>query len=130
MEFQNSFETNMVPPNIPHEIWGKWIGIYLLSSKPFQENRRALPFDIRYNSDTMDLLTDQGFANAVFHTLCIAPGGSATTAPVCSTFVLMQLGTKIVFISQSSSKVTSKSKDTLLCIYLCMKSTSTQNQRI
>ena len=39
----------------------------------------------------MDLLTETGFANALYHTLNLDLGSGATSAPVCSTFVFMNL---------------------------------------
>jgi hypothetical protein len=39
----------------------------------------------------MDLLTETGFANALYHTLNLDLGAGATSAPVCSTFVFMNL---------------------------------------
>ena len=48
---------------------------------------------IRHHHDaqSMDLLSDQGFANAVYHTLNLKVGAGKMSAPVCSTFVLMSL---------------------------------------
>ena len=54
-----------------------------------QEGRRAVPFDITHDPENMDLLTDQGFANAIFHTCALLPGSGALSAPVCSTFVVV-----------------------------------------
>lgn len=56
-----------------------------------QEGRSAIPFDISYDAQSMDLLSDQGFANAVYHTLNLKVGSGKMSAPVCSTFVLMSL---------------------------------------
>lgn len=56
-----------------------------------QENRRAVPFDVKYNGETMDLLSPLGFSNALYHTLNLDLGAGATSAPVCSTFVFMCL---------------------------------------
>lgn len=39
-----------------------------------------------------DLLTEVGFMNAVFQVCNLRPGSGHLTAPVCSTFVWMQLG--------------------------------------
>lgn len=54
-----------------------------------QEGRRAIPLDIRFDKDCpgMNLLTNEGFATALYHCSTMAPGSSATLAPVCSTFV-------------------------------------------
>lgn len=65
------------------------VGNNTSTRKSIQENRRAVPFDVRYNSETMDLLTPLGFSNALYHTMCLDAGASATSAPVCSTFVML-----------------------------------------
>ena len=63
-----------------------------LSLDALQEGRTAVPMDVRYDPETMDMLTPQGFANALFQTLNIRPGCGKLTAPVCSTFVVAPLG--------------------------------------
>lgn len=54
----------------------------------FQEGRKAVPFDVTYSSD-MDLLSAQGFANALYHACNVLPGSGSMSAPVCSTFVIV-----------------------------------------
>lgn len=48
--------------------------------------------DIRYNADSMDITTPMGSSNALFYALNLKVGASATTAPVCSTFVVVKHG--------------------------------------
>ena len=55
-----------------------------------QEGRSAVPFDITYSADSMDLLTDQGFSNALHWVANLVPGSGKLTAPVCSTFVVVR----------------------------------------
>ena len=38
----------------------------------------------------MDLLTNEGFANAMYFACNLAPGSGHVSAPVCSTWVFMQ----------------------------------------
>ena len=65
-----------------------------------QEGRRAIPFDVRIDPQSMDLLSPQGFANALHAVCCLKPGSAALAAPVCSTFVFMILaqGLQKVFL--------------------------------
>lgn len=65
--------------------------IYFLRNMRHRENRNAVPFDVTYNGQTMDLLSPLGFSNAVYHTLNLKPGSGALSAPVCSTFVMVWL---------------------------------------
>ncbi|CAK9111848.1 unnamed protein product, partial [Durusdinium trenchii] len=58
----------------------------------FEEGRRAIPFDVRIDPQSMDLLSPQGFANALHAVCCLKPGSAALAAPVCSTFVFMSRG--------------------------------------
>ena len=53
-----------------------------------QEGRRAIPLDIRFDKDCpgMNLLTNEGFATALYHCSTMAPGSSATLAPVVLDF--------------------------------------------
>ena len=56
-----------------------------------QAGRSAIALDVTYGGEEFDLLSDVGFLNALFHTANLEVGGSALTAPVCSTFVFMIL---------------------------------------
>ena len=56
-----------------------------------EAGRRAIPYDIVNDADSQNILSARGMANALYHTACLIPGSGATTAPVCSTFVFMQL---------------------------------------
>lgn len=67
-----------------------------------KEGRSAVPFDVRYNDVTMDLLSDLGFSNALFQTLNLECGSGALSAPVCSTFIFMPLGP--LKVSSSSTR--------------------------
>lgn len=60
-----------------------------------------MPFDISISED-MTLLSDQGFANALFHCCNLKPGAGHLSAPVCSTFVLVPPVSKCV--GQGGSK--------------------------
>lgn len=49
-----------------------------------------MPFDVDYSA-AMDLLTPEGFSNALYHMANTNPGSGSLTAPVCSTFVIVLL---------------------------------------
>lgn len=56
-----------------------------------EAGRTAQPFDVRLDPERMDLLSPQGFANAL-HAVCrLKPGAGHLAAPVCSSFVFMSL---------------------------------------
>lgn len=53
--------------------------------------RSAVPFDFAYDNINMNLLTNEGFSNALFHACNLEIGSGHVTAPVCSTWVFMFL---------------------------------------
>lgn len=56
-----------------------------------QAGRRAVPFELKLDPATQDILSDHGFVNAIYNTLRLAPGAGSLHAPVCSTWVFMHL---------------------------------------
>ncbi|CAL1151782.1 unnamed protein product [Cladocopium goreaui] len=55
-----------------------------------QEGRpHAVALDKEYGGPEFDLLSNEGFCNALYYTACLEPGSSKMAAPVCSTFVFM-----------------------------------------
>ncbi|CAK9082755.1 unnamed protein product, partial [Durusdinium trenchii] len=60
----------------------------------WQEQRDAVPMDLRYSSDH-DILSNQGFLNMVYQILNLRPGSGHFTAPVCSTWVFLRLCWKL-----------------------------------
>ena len=57
-----------------------------------QAGRKATPLDVEIDPLGMDLTTDQGFSNALYHIANLEPGAGSMSAPVCSTFVFMKFG--------------------------------------
>lgn len=53
-----------------------------------------MPFDIVLDKVNMDLMTNEGFANALFYACNLAPGCGHMTGPVCSTWIFLLLGVK------------------------------------
>ena len=51
-----------------------------------------MPFDIVLDKVNMDLLTNEGFCNALFYACNLAPGAGHMTGPVCSTWIFLRLG--------------------------------------
>ena len=62
-----------------------------LATDPLQAGRQAIPFEINLCPDSQDILSPQGFANALYQMLRLRPGAGALHAPVCSTWILMIL---------------------------------------
>lgn len=56
-----------------------------------QEGREAAAFDICIDDKRMDLSSVEGFCNAVWAVATLKPGGGHLSAPVCSTFVVVNL---------------------------------------
>ena len=54
-----------------------------------------MPMDVEMGPQ-FDLLSDQGFANALFQVANLEPGSAHMSAPVCSTFVWMISGSNTV----------------------------------
>ena len=48
--------------------------------------------DVLHDPSSTDLLTPVGFVSALYHATCLKPGSGFLAAPVCSSFVYMQLG--------------------------------------
>lgn len=57
--------------------------------------------DINFGNG-MDLTTAHGFLNAVYYTCLLKPGSAMMAAPVCGSFVFLQL------VIQSRSRITSR----------------------
>ena len=53
-----------------------------------------MALDKEYGGPEFDLLSNEGFCNALYYTACLEPGSSKMAAPVCSTFVFMNLASK------------------------------------
>ena len=51
--------------------------------------RRAVSFEINDDNVGQDILSNAGFANAIYHTLRAAVGSGAHHAPVCSSWIWM-----------------------------------------
>lgn len=49
-----------------------------------------MPMDVTFGPG-MDLTTTHGFLNAVYYACLIKPGGAMMAAPVCGSFVFLQL---------------------------------------
>ena len=63
-----------------------------------QEQRpNSIPMDIRFGPN-QDIMSDAGFANALYQTLSLRPAiGGLWAAPVCSTWVFMRLSSSVRF---------------------------------
>ncbi|CAK9087531.1 Uncharacterized protein SCF082_LOCUS41379 [Durusdinium trenchii] len=66
-------------------------GTMAVTRGEWEEGRAAVPFDVDYSA-AMDLLTPEGFSNALYHMANTNPGSGSLTAPVCSTFVIVSRG--------------------------------------
>ena len=51
-----------------------------------------MAMDVLHDPASMDLLSPIGFVSALYHATCLRPGSGFLAAPVCSSFVYMQLG--------------------------------------
>ena len=58
----------------------------------FQEGRVCAALDVEYGGTAMDFMTPEGFSHAMFQVLRLKPGASMTLAPVCSSWVWVNLG--------------------------------------
>lgn len=56
-----------------------------------QENRHAVALDIKYDPIGMNILGTQGFLQHLYQVCRLRPGKACLFAPVCSTFVFMNL---------------------------------------
>lgn len=68
-----------------------------------EEGRSAVPLDLSIDPKNMDLLTNEGFCNAMYFACSLAPGAGHVSAPVCSTWVFMWfvgIGMKVVMDHQ------------------------------
>ncbi|CAK8999286.1 Putative rhamnose biosynthetic enzyme 1 [Durusdinium trenchii] len=96
----------------------------------WQAGRKAVPFEINMDPSTMDILTDAGFANAVYYTLRTRVGGASLHAPVCSTWVFMSRGSTLRSKSQplgrpDSLKVQEGNVMTARVMVLCVLAAAT-----
>ena len=60
-------------------------------NQPLKAGRTAVPFELVDDPFTQDILTPEGFTNAIFNTLRLREGSGLFQAPVCSTWVFMNL---------------------------------------
>lgn len=51
-----------------------------------------MPIDLEIGGSSMDLTTDIGFANCLYHAANLREGGACMAAPVCGSFVFMKRG--------------------------------------
>ena len=57
-----------------------------------QAGRRAVPIDLEIGGASMDLTTDIGFSNCLYHACNLREGAACMAAPVCGSFVFMKRG--------------------------------------
>lgn len=89
-----------------------------------KEGRDAAAFDLLIDSKRMDLATPEGFSNALWAVATLKPGGGHLTAPVCSTFVIVNL--RYLFVSILSSNPSSFTWQCYLGGFLNQSSNSNQ----
>ena len=58
---------------------------------PHEAGRRAVAFDVRYDNVFMDFNSDCGYCHAIYQVLRLLPGAGLMLAPVCSSWVFMNL---------------------------------------
>ena len=69
-----------------------------------QEGRQCSAFDLTYNAEWMDILSDKGFTLATYLVLNTRRGGGLTLAPVCSTWVFLWISLiRNIFFSRIES---------------------------
>ena len=66
--------------------------------KTTQAGRKAIGMDLEIGGAKMDMTTDIGFANSLYQAANLKPGAAALAAPVCGSWVFMQLGVFIFYI--------------------------------
>ena len=59
------------------------------TNSPIKAGRRAIGMDLEIGGESMDLSTDIGFANTLYHVANLKPGSAALVAPVCGSWVFM-----------------------------------------
>ena len=57
-----------------------------------EEGRQCAALDVEFGGPAMDFMSPEGFSHALFQVLRLKPGGSMTLAPVCSSWVWVNLG--------------------------------------
>ena len=63
--------------------------VFVLKRDPWKAGRTAVSFEIEDDAATQDMLSPQGFANAVYQTLRLRAGSGCHHAPVCSSWIWM-----------------------------------------
>ena len=56
----------------------------------FQAGRKAVAIDLDHDASTMNVATDLGFANCLYHACNLKAGAACVVAPVCGSWVYMQ----------------------------------------
>lgn len=64
-----------------------------------EAGRLCSAYDIDYDGVWMDMNSPQGYINALYQVMRLRPGASLTLAPVCSTWVFMNLGSGMSVIT-------------------------------
>lgn len=90
-----------------------------------EAGRSAVPFELVDDPFTQDILTPEGFTNAIFNTLRLEEGSGLFQAPVCSTWVFMSRGSTLRSNSRplgrtDSQKVHDGNIMTSRCMILCI----------
>lgn len=70
-------------------------GVGAVTAGELEAGRRAISFDIVHDNVRQNILTDSGFANALYWCCNLAPGGGKVTAPVCATWVWLSRGSTL-----------------------------------
>lgn len=68
-------------------------GARAFSNAVAEAGRAVVAYDIVYDADRMDILSDVGFANAVRLVLSLHSGSQSLSAPVCSSWTFINRGT-------------------------------------
>ena len=83
---------NWVKPGGKNSWWCHKLCFLLIVLEFLQAGRISEPFELTLDPFSQDILTSEGFANAVFQTLRLKPGSGCLHAPVCGTWVWMPVG--------------------------------------
>jgi len=79
----------------PEQHFEAFSGQMEVTKAEWRAGRSAVPFDFAYDNINMNLLTNEGFSNALFHACNLEIGSGHVTAPVCSTWVFMSRGSTL-----------------------------------
>ncbi|CAE7244498.1 unnamed protein product [Symbiodinium sp. CCMP2592] len=67
-------------------------GEMAITRAELEAGRRAVAFDVRYDSLFMNFNGDCGYCHAIYQVLRLIPGGGLMIAPVCSSWIFMSRG--------------------------------------